>query len=101
MQIYAFRKRISLIYVYSWTKISIELRKVFQERIPRMQCHLNIYLSIYIYIYIERERERESEHVYGLDGPRIEYRYGTNFPHTSISAQPASYTMGTESLSRG
>jgi hypothetical protein len=41
---------------------------------------------------------------YALDGPEIEIRWGTDFPHPSRPApgvHPASYTMGTGSLSRG
>jgi hypothetical protein len=41
---------------------------------------------------------------YGLDGPGIESQWGRGFPHpskTSPGAHPASYTMGTGSLSRG
>jgi len=41
---------------------------------------------------------------YGLDGQGIEYRWGRDFPHMSrpaSEAHPASYTMGTEPLSRG
>jgi hypothetical protein len=39
---------------------------------------------------------------YGLDGPRIEARWGRDFPHPSRSApeaDPALYTMGTGSFS--
>jgi hypothetical protein len=40
---------------------------------------------------------------YGLDGPGIESRWGKNFRavQTGPGAHPASYTMGTGSLSRG
>jgi len=38
---------------------------------------------------------------YGLDGPEIESLWGRDFPRPSRSAHPASYTMGTRSLSRG
>ena len=35
---------------------------------------------------------------YGLDGPGIESRRGTNFPYLSRPAQPASFAMGTGSF---
>jgi hypothetical protein len=35
---------------------------------------------------------------YGLDGPRIEFRWGRDFPHMSRPAHPASCTVGTESF---
>jgi hypothetical protein len=36
---------------------------------------------------------------YGLDGPRIESRWGgRDFPHPARPAHPASYTMGTGSF---
>jgi hypothetical protein len=41
---------------------------------------------------------------YGLDGPEIESRWGARFSapaQTGPGAHPASYTMGTGSLSRG
>ena len=41
---------------------------------------------------------------YGLDGPGIELRYGAMFSapvQTGPGAHPATYTMGTGSLSQG
>ena len=39
--------------------------------------------------------------VYGLDGPRIESRWGRDFPHLSRTTHPASCTMGTGSFPGG
>jgi hypothetical protein len=38
---------------------------------------------------------------YGLDGPRFKSQWRRDFPHPSRPALPASYTMGTGSLSHG
>jgi len=35
---------------------------------------------------------------YGLEGPKIESRWGHDFPHQSTSVHPASYTVGTGSF---
>jgi hypothetical protein len=35
---------------------------------------------------------------YGLGGPGIESRWGRDFPHPTLPAHPAPYTMGTGSF---
>jgi len=46
--------------------------------------------------------ETEIKHLeatrYGLDGPRIEFRWGRDSPHPLRSAHPEFYTMGTGSF---
>jgi len=53
---------------------------------------------------VSRDRSVGIATRYGLDGPGIESLWGRYFPHpvqTDPGAHPASYTMGTGSLSRG
>ena len=76
---------------------------------------LCIYTYIYIYIYLKekigidwtcmgRYSSVSIATRYGLDGPVIEPRWGARFSapvQTYSRSHPASYTVGTESLSLG
>ena len=67
-----------------------------------------MYLCTYVYYYIihlvfGRDSSVRIATRYGMDGPRIESRWGRRFPHPSrpvLMAHPASYTVGTGSLLR-
>ena len=57
-----------------------------------------------LYLYLGRDGSVGIATRYGLDGPGIESRWGAKFSapvQTGLGAQPASYRIGTGSLSRG
>jgi len=65
---------------------------------------LNVYLILTFYIYWRRDGSVGITTRYGLDGRGIECRWKRDSPYQStlvVWAQPASCTVGPDSLSRG